>query len=147
MKVILLQDIKGTGKKGEIINTSDGHARNYLFPRNMAKEASESNLRELDHQKASMDKRKQQELEAAQELGKQLEAITLTIKSKAGEGGKLFGAITSKEVVDILDKKHGFKVDKKKVTLEAIKSLGSTKADIKLHQKVTASVKINVEAE
>lgn len=147
MKVILLQDIKGTGKKGDVINTSDGHARNYLFPRNLAKEATDSNVRELEHQKASMDKRKQHELEEAQELGKKIEEITLTIKSKAGEHGKLFGAITSKEVAEILDKKHGIKVDKKKITLDTIKSIGSTKADIKIHPKVVAQVKINIEAE
>lgn len=147
MKVILLQDIKGTGKKGDIINTSDGHARNYLFPRGLAKEASDSNIRELSHQKLSEDKRKAAELAAAQELAKTIEALNVVIKSKAGEGGRLFGAITSKEISEVLDSKHGIKVDKKKISLTSIKSVGVMDVEIKLHQKVNAKLKVNVEAE
>jgi large subunit ribosomal protein L9 len=147
MKVILLKDIKGTGKKGDVINASDGHARNYLLPRGLAKEATDSSIRELSHQKSSEDKRKQDELEAAQELGKRIEELSVTVRTKAGEGGKLFGAVTSKEVAELLEKSHGIKVDKKKITLAPIKYVGTTTAEIKLHQKVTVKMSVIVQGE
>jgi large subunit ribosomal protein L9 len=147
MKVILLKDIKGTGKKGDVINASDGHARNYLLPRGLAKEATDSTIRELSHQKASEDKRKQEELDEAKAVAAKIEEITLKVKSKAGEGGKLFGSITSKEIADLLQKQYAIKVDKKKMTLEPIKALGYTKAEVKVHPQVTATLKISVEAE
>lgn len=144
MKVILLKDIKGTGKKGQVIEASDGHARNYLFPRGLAKPATDSSVRELEHQKASADKRKEKELEEAKTLGKQLESISLKFAVKTGEGGKLFGAITSKDIAESLEKQHGIKVDKKKIELHPIKSLGTTHAEIKLTQGVHAQVKVEV---
>lgn len=144
MKVILLKDIKGTGKKGQIIEASDGHARNYLFPRGLAKPATDSSVRELEHQKASADKRKEKEIEEAKALAQQLEAISLKFAVKIGEGGKLFGSITTKDIAEAIEKNHGIKIDKKKIELATIKSAGTTQAEIKLMQGVQAKVKIEV---
>lgn len=144
MKVILLKDIKGTGKKGDVINTSDGHARNYLLPRGLAKEATEGNVSALQHQKASQDKKRQEELEAAQELGKKIESLTVKFQAKAGAGGKLFGSITNKDVAKMLNQQYSVKVDKKKIKMDQIKSLGVTNVQIKLHPKVTAELKVEV---
>lgn len=144
MKVILLKDIKGTGKKGQVIEASDGHARNYLFPRNLAKPATDSSVRELEHQKAAADKRKEKEIEEAKALAQQLEAISLKFAVKIGEGGKLFGSITTKDVAEAIEKNHGIKIDKKKIELATIKSAGTTQAEVKLMQGVHAKVKIEV---
>lgn len=145
MKVILLKDIKGTGKKGETIDVSDGHGRNFLIPRGLAKEASDANIREVAHQKASEQKRKEKELEEAQALAKHIEEIEVVIKSKSGEGGKLFGSITNKDVAELLEAQHKIKIDKKKIVIEnTIKTLGVTKADLKLHSQVTAHLKVHV---
>lgn len=144
MKVILLKDIKGTGKKGQVIDASDGHARNYLFPRGLAKPATDSSVRELEHQKASADKRKEKEVDEAKALAQQLEAISLKFAVKIGEGGKLFGSITTKDVAEALEKNHGIKIDKKKLELVPIKSVGTTQAEVKLTHGVHANVKIEV---
>jgi large subunit ribosomal protein L9 len=144
MKVILLKDIKGTGKKGQVIEASDGHARNYLFPRGLAKPATDSSVRELEHQKASADKRKEKELDESKALAQQLEAISLKFAVKIGEGGKLFGSITTKDVAEALEKQHGIKVDKKKLELVPVKSIGTTHAEVKLAHGVHANVKIEV---
>lgn len=145
MKVILLKDIKGTGKKGETIEVSDGHGRNFLIPRGLAKEASDANVRELAHQKASEQKRKDKELEDAQELAKKIGEISVIIKAKSGEGGKLFGSITNKDVAELLEAQHKIKIDKKKIAIDgAIKTLGVSTVDIKLHSQVTAHLKVQV---
>jgi large subunit ribosomal protein L9 len=144
MKVILLKDIKGTGKKDQVIEASDGHARNYLLPRGLAKLATESSVRELEHHKASADKRKDKETEIAKALAEKLEMLGVKFFVKVGEGGKLFGSITTKDVAEALEKEHGIKVDKKKIELVPIKSIGTTHAEIKIHQGVVAKLKVEV---
>jgi len=145
MKVILLKDLKGTGKKGDVINVSDGYARNFLFPKGVAKEASEGNLKILSEQKTSQKIKEEKEKEAAKELAKSMEELTVTLFSKAGEGGRLFGSITSKDIAENLKKKHGIDVDKRKILLdEPIKALGMSFVEIKLHQDVVAKLKVEV---
>ena len=144
MKVILLKDIKGTGKKGDIINASDGHARNYLFPRKLAKVATESSVKELEHHKESAKKRKEEELENAKQLANRIEEVEIEIKSKAGDSGKLFGSITNKDIAEILNNEHGFEIDKKKIVINSIKAIGTFTAEIKVYPKVVAKVKITV---
>ncbi|TCS80792.1 50S ribosomal protein L9 [Tepidibacillus fermentans] len=144
MKVIFLQDVKGQGKKGEIKEVSEGYARNFLFPRGLAKEATKGNIKELDAFKSSEQKRKAQELEQAKQLAKNLEEITVTIPSKAGEGGKLFGAVTSKQIAEQL-KQMKIQIDKRKILLdEPIRNLGYTNVSVKLHPEVTATIKVHV---
>lgn len=147
MKVILLKDVKGTGKKGDIITTSDGHARNYLIPRGIALEANDSNLRELDHQKANKKKKEDAALAEANALKDRIEKeVRIEIVASAGEGGKLFGAITNKDIAERLEQK-GFDIDKKRIVLDPIKTLGSYEAILKLHTGVNASLKIEVKGE
>lgn len=147
MKVILLKDVKGTGKKGDIINASDGHARNYLIPRGIALEANDSNLRELDHQKSNQKKKEDAALAEANDLKAKLEKnVRIQIKASAGEGGKLFGAITNKDIAEQLEK-HGFQIDKKRIAIDPIKHLGSYTAVVKLHTGVNADLKIEVDGE
>src|SRR5690606_26718351 len=126
MKVIFLQDVKGQGKKGEIKELSEGYVRNFLLPKNLVKIASDGNVKTLEAQKKSESKRKEQEKQDAVELGKKLEELNIQIKAKAGEGGRLFGAITSKQVAEALAS-HGYKIDKRKIELsDAIRTLGTT---------------------
>ncbi len=144
MRVILLKDIKGTGKKGDVVNASDGHARNYLLPRGLAKEATDGSVKEVQHQKESADKRKAAELAEAKALAEKISSLSIEFKSKAGEGGKLFGAITSKDVSELLEKTHGIKVDKKKIEIGNIKAIGTFTAELKVYQGVTAKLTVVV---
>ena len=145
MNVILLKDIKGTGKKGEVIKVSDGYARNYLFPKNLATEANNNNLKVLNEKKKSQEIKEQKEYEAAVELGKKMEELNITIYSKAGEGGRLFGSITAKDIADELKKKHEIMIDKRKISLdEPIRVLGSRFVEMKIHQKVTTKIRVDV---
>lgn len=145
MKVILLKDVKGTGKKGDVVNASDGHARNFLIPRGLAKVATESTISTLKHQKASEDKRKAEELQEAKELAARIGELEIKIVSKAGEGGKLFGSITSKEIAEKLNKECDLKIDKRKILMDgAIKALGTTTLDIKIYPSVVAKLKVTV---
>lgn len=145
MKVILLKDVKGTGKKGDIINASDGHARNYLIPRGLAKEATDSSISTLKHQQASEKKRKAEELEAAKVLATKIGEMEVKIVSKAGEGGKLFGSITSKDITERLQKDFDLKIDKRKISMDGgIKTLGTTTIDIKVYPSVVAKLKVTV---
>jgi large subunit ribosomal protein L9 len=145
MNVILLKDIKGTGKKGEVIKVSDGYARNYLFPKNLATEANNNNLKVLNEKKKSQEIKEQKEYEAAVELGKKMEELNITIYSKAGEGGRLFGSITAKDIADELKKKHEIIIDKRKISLdEPIRALGSRFVEMKIHQKVTTKIRVDV---
>jgi large subunit ribosomal protein L9 len=147
MKVIFLQDVKGQGKKGEVKEVSEGYARNYLFPRGLATEASKGNLKTLEVRKQSEERRKQQEKEEAEKLGKRLEQMTVVIRAKAGEGGRLFGAITSKQVAEALAK-EGIEIDKRKIELEEpIRTLGVTKVPVKLHPQVRATLSVQVAEE
>jgi len=144
MKVIFLQDVKGQGKKGEVKEVSEGYARNYLFPRGLATEATKGNLKTLEVRKQSEERRKQQEKEEAEQLGKRLEQMTVVIRAKAGEGGRLFGAITSKQVAEALAK-EGIEIDKRKIELEEpIRALGVTKVPVRLHPQVRATISVQV---
>lgn len=145
MKVIFLKDVKGTAKKGELKEVSDGYARNFLIPKGVAKEATSGSINDLKQQKAAEDFKKQKEEEQAVELGNKLKTLSITIFSKAGDGGKLFGSITSKDIADRLKKEHSIEVDKRKILLEDhIKSLGSHIVPIKLHTNVTSEIRVDV---
>ncbi len=145
MKVILLQDIKGVGKKDEIITTSDGHARNYLFPKGLAKEATSNNLTTLNRVKAKEEEHKQELLEEARELKKILDELKVVMPVKTGEGGKLFGTITNKEIAHHLEQDHKIQIDKKKISLKTqIKSVGLFHVDVKLHPKVSSELSVEV---
>ena len=145
MKVILLKDIKGTGKKGDVINASDGHARNYLIPRGLAKEATDGNVKELEHQNASKVKREEDALAGAKKLAEDISKLEITFKTKAGEGGRLFGSITNKDISDLIKTNHKLDIDKKKIVLDQpIRTLGTTNVTIKVYPKVTAQIKVHV---
>ena len=145
MKVILLEDVKKLGKKGDLVDVSDGYARNFLFPRNLAKEATEGSLKQLKQVKDAIAKKKQKELEQAKELAKVLSNTTVTLKVKAGEQGKLFGSVTSKDISEALKKQYNIEVDRRKIELqEPIKSLGSYKVDIKLAPEVDAKLSVKI---
>ena len=145
MKVILLQDVKSLGKKGEIVNVSDGYARNYVLPKKFGVEANSANMNDLKLQKANADKVAQEQLEAAQELAKVLETKEVVVRMKSGEGGKTFGSISSKEIATAAKEQCALELDKKKIQLpEAIKSLGVYEVNVKLHTKVTGKLKVKV---
>ena len=145
MKVILLDNIKGVGKKDEVINASDGYARNYLIPKKLAVEANAENMTKLNNKKEAASYRKDLEKQSAEELAKKLKGILLKIKVKAGENGKIFGGVTAKEISDNLKSQYNFEVDKKKIELkETIKTLGSFNVSIKLFEGVIANLKVEV---
>lgn len=145
MKVILLQDVKSLGKKGEIVNVSDGYARNFVLPRKLGVEANSSNMNDLKLQKANADKVAQEQLEKAKELAVQLETKEVVLAMKAGEGGRAFGSVSSKEIAAAAKSQCGLEIDKKKIQLpEAIKALGVYEVNIKLHSKVTGKLKVKV---
>ncbi len=145
MKVILLQNIKGTGKKGEIKEVAEGYARNYLIPRKMAVPATEGNVNALKDRKKRQEKRKERELNEAKALAGKLNGLRVTLSVKAGQGGRIFGSITSKQIGQALKKNHQLNVDKKKIQLsEPIRSLGVTQVPVKLHQEVTATLFVQV---
>jgi len=145
MQVILLQDVKSLGKKGEIVNVSDGYARNYILPKKLGLEANAKNLNDLKLQKAAEEKRQKELLKEAQELGKQLESKTLEVKIKTGEGGRTFGSISSKEIAGALKTQYGLDIDKKKLQLpEPLKTIGTHIVPVKLHPQVTAELKVKV---
>ncbi len=145
MKVILLKDVKGLGKAGELVNAKDGYARNFLIPRKLAVEATEANLKKWEEEMAEKRKKEQAEYEKAMELKKKIESISVNIKSKAGEGGRLFGSITSKDIAQALKKQHKIDVDRKKIEMDNnIKTLGTTDVKIRVYPEVTATLKVNV---
>jgi large subunit ribosomal protein L9 len=147
MKVIFLQDVKGKGKKGEVKNVSEGYARNFLFPKNLASEATPGALATLKGQQKSEEKKQQSQLEEAEALKGKLAEMTITIKTKTGEGGRVFGSVTSKQIADGL-KDQGIKIDKRKIELpEPIKTLGYTNVPVKVHSQVTATIKVHVTEE
>ena len=148
MKVILLEDIKGVGKKDEVINASDGYARNFLLPKKKAVEANTDNLTKLKAKQGAAAHRKEMELEEAKKAAERMKTITLQIKAKAGENGKIFGGVTPKEIAEELKKQCNIEVDKKKINLsETIKALGNYLVDIKLYEGVSAKLAISVIAE
>ena len=145
MKVILLQDVKKLGKKGDVINASDGYARNFLFPKNLAVEANAENMSKLKAKQDSNAFKKLQEKEEAQRIADKLSKILLKIKVKAGANGKIFGGVSSKEIAENLEKQYQIKVDKKKIDLkDAIKTLGTFNIDIKLFDGVVGKIKIDI---
>ena len=147
MKVILMQDIKGVGKKDEIINANDGYARNFLFPKKLAVEANSSNMAKLKGKQDSANFKKEQEKEAANKIKEKLSKIELKITVKAGENGKIFGSITSKEIATELEKQYNIEIDKKKILLkEAIKETGILNVEIKLYEGIIGKLKINITA-
>ncbi len=145
MKIILLQDEKKLGKKGDIIEASEGYARNYILPKKIGVEATPKNLNDLKLQKANADKIAQENLDAARELAAELETKQVIVKIKAGEGGRTFGSVSTKEIAVALKEQHGIEIDKKKINLpEALKNFGSYEVTVKLHPKVTAKLVVKV---
>ncbi|MBM7585099.1 large subunit ribosomal protein L9 [Bacillus pakistanensis] len=148
MKVIFLKDVKGKGKKGEVKNVADGYAHNFLIKQGLAVEANHSNVSQLEGQKKKEQKLAQEELEEAKQLKEKLEGLTIEMKAKAGEGGRLFGSITSKQIAETLKKNHKIKIDKRKIEMnDAIRALGYTNVPVKLHSDVTATLKVHVTEE
>ena len=148
MIVILNRDVKGTGKAGDIVKVSDGYARNMLIPKGYAKEATEGNVRNLEKQKALAAEKKAEEKAAAQALAEKINAASVTIKTKAGEGGRIFGSITSKDIADALADQKKLAVDKKKIQLDnPFKQSGEMTVDIRLYPEVMAKLKVTVTAE
>lgn len=146
MEVILLEDVKNVGKKGEVVKVNDGFARNVLIKKKQAMEATGKNLNDLKLKKANDDKIAAENLEAAKELGKKIEEASITIAIKLGEGGKTFGSVSSKEIAEEVKAQLGYDVDKKKVQLkDAIKTVGEHDVKIKLHPQVTTTLKVKVE--
>lgn len=145
MKIILLQDEKKLGKKGEIIEANDGYARNYILPKKIGVEATPKNLNDLKLQKANDEKVAQQQLDAAKEMAALLETKQVVVKMKAGEGGKAFGSVSSKEIVAEFKAQHGIELDKKKIILaDSIKNFGNYEVAIKLHPQVTGKFTVKV---
>jgi large subunit ribosomal protein L9 len=148
MKVILLQDVKSLGKKGDTIEVNDGYARNYILPKKIGVEANGANMNDLKLQKANQAKVEKEQLEAAKELGARIEKLSVTVGIKVGEGGRAFGAVTGKEIAKALSDQHNITVDKKKIILsDSLKSVGEFDVPIKLHTQVTAELKVHVEPE
>ncbi|MFC5469392.1 50S ribosomal protein L9 [Cohnella suwonensis] len=145
MKVIFLQDVKGQGKKGEIKEVSEGYARNFLLPKGVVQLATEGAKKTLTQQVASAQKKKDKEKEDAQALAAKLSEMTVTIKAKAGEGGRLFGAITSKQIAEGLEASHKIAVDKRKIELDdPIRTLGVTKVTVKLYPDVKGTLNVKI---
>lgn len=144
MKVVLLQDVKGKGKKGELCNVSDGYARNFLFPKKLAVEADNTALNELKNREESAAHHKKEEIAAAKETAARLDGKTISITAKAGAGGKLFGSVTSKEIAAEIKAKLGIEIDRKKMNVADIKNFGEYTAEIKLYQGVTAKITVKV---
>lgn len=148
MKVVLLQDVKSLGKKDEIVNVSDGYARNYLFPKNLAAEATSGKLNEISEKKKALANKKKKEQEEAKALAEKLNNKEVILKTKAGANGKLFGSITNKDIADMIKSQYKIEVDKKKVVLDdAIKTLGSHLVEIKIYPEITAKIKVMVTEE
>ncbi len=147
MEIILLQDVKALGKKGEIVKVSDGYARNFILPKKLGLEATKQNMYDLNMQKAAEEKRQKEILEEARAFGKKLEELTIKVSIKAGEGGKTFGSVSTKEIADAAKKQYNLDIDKKKLQLaDPIKNAGSYTVQVKLHPQVTAELKVKVEA-
>ena len=144
MKVVLLQDVKGLGKKGELVSTSDGYARNFLFPRKLAMEANSQAMSELKNREASEKHRIDTEIAAAKASAAKLEGKTVKLSAKAGANGKLFGSVTSKDVAAAIAKEYGLSLDKRKVVVEDIKAFGTYPVEVKLYNGISASLYVMV---
>lgn len=144
MKVVLIQDVKGLGKKGELVNTSDGYARNFLFPRKLAMEANSQAMSELKNREASEKHRIDTEIAAANANAAKIEGKTVKLAAKAGANGKLFGSVTSKDVAAAISKEYGIALDKRKVVVEDIKAFGTYPVEVKLYNGISASMYVRV---
>lgn len=144
MKVILTQDVKNLGKKGEMVTTTDGYARNFLFPRKLATEANAQAMTELKNREDSQNHKIKVEKEAATDAANKLSGKTVKITAKAGQGGRLFGSVTAKEVAETIKKDFGITVDKRKITVSDIKAFGTYKAQAKFYQGITADFSVMV---
>ena len=142
MKIILLADIKDVGKKGQVINASDGYARNFLFPRKLAEEATENNLHALNLKNEADRRKKLAEIEEAQKQADELKGKEVNIVGKCGENGRLFGSITSKDVADALNAKYNLNIDKKKIVVDTIRQLGTYEVEVKLYPEVSTKIKV-----
>ena len=144
MKVVLKQDVKGLGKKGELVNTSDGYARNFLFPKGLAVEANAQSLTELKNREQSAKYKIETEIAAAKKSAAELEGKTIVITAKAGANGKLFGSVTSKEIAEKVKAQFGIETDKRKIAVEDIKQFGTYQFEIKLYQGISAKLFVRV---
>ncbi|MBR6902914.1 MAG: 50S ribosomal protein L9 [Clostridia bacterium] len=145
MKVVLIEDVKSKGKKGDLINVPDGYARNFLFPKNLAVEADNAALSELKSRKDAAEHHKQEEIAAAQAVADKINGQTVTLKAKAGTSGRLFGSITSKEIADEINRVFSVNIEKKKLSITDIKNFGDYTADVKLYKGISAKVNVKVE--
>lgn len=145
MKVILLADVKGKGKAGDVVKVNDGYARNMLFPKGLAKEATAGNLKNLEHQKAIAAEQEAERKAEAEATAKNLADLTVKIETKAGDNGKLFGSITSADIADACKEQAGIEIDKKKIVLDApVKQAGNVEVQVKLYPEVTAKLKVEI---
>lgn len=144
MKVILKQDVKNLGKKGELVNASDGYARNYLFPRGLATEANASAMNDFNNKENAKKYHKQQEIDAAKADAAKLDGKTFKLTAKAGANGKLFGSVTAKDVSAVIKTDLGLDIDKRKISVEDIKQFGTYEAEIKVYQGVSAKIYVQV---
>jgi large subunit ribosomal protein L9 len=142
MKVILLKDIKGTGKKGDVINAADGYARNFLLPRKLAEQATDMSMHILNNQKEAERRKKLAEVEAAQQLAQELNGKEITLSVKSGESGRLFGSITGKDIADELNKLTNLNIDKKKIVVDTIRQLGTYDVEVKLYPEISTKIKV-----
>ena len=141
MKVVLLEDIKGSGKKGELINVSDGYARNYLFPRKLAKEANAQAMNELKNAEQAKEHKLQSEITAAKDAAAKIDGKSVKLSAKAGQGGRIFGSITAKEIAEEINRQFHVEIDKRKIELDMdIKAFGTYTCEVKLHSGVSAKV-------
>jgi large subunit ribosomal protein L9 len=144
MKVVLKQDVKGLGKKGELVNASDGYARNFLFPKNLAVEANAQNMTELKNREQAAKYKVETETAEAKKNAERMSGKTIAITAKAGQNGKLFGSVTAKEIAEKIEKEFGIKTDKRKITVEDIKQFGTYEFEIKLYTGVSAKLFVRV---
>lgn len=145
MKVILQQEVKKVGKKGDVLEVSEGYARNFLLPKGYAVEATATNLNAVNQQKRSEERKKQQAVDEANLMAAQLSKIEVTIPVKIGEGGKLFGSVTGKDIAEALKKDHNIDIDKRKIEVkEGIKGIGDYEAVIKVHPEITSKIKVHI---
>jgi large subunit ribosomal protein L9 len=144
MKVILLKDVKGIGKKGDVVNAADGYARNFLFPRKLAQEATDASMHILQNQKEAERRKKLAEIEAAQKLAGELKGKEIILTVKSGENGRLFGSITGKDIADELNRQTGLDIDKKKVVVDNIRQLGDYEVEVKLYPEISTKIKVTI---
>lgn len=145
MKLILQEEVKSLGKKGDVIEASEGYARNYLLPRKLAIPATDANINAVSQQKSAVSRKQQQQLDEARVMASQLSKVAVSVAVKIGEGGRLFGSVTAKDVADALLQEHGIEMDKRKIEVkDAIKALGTYPVVIKFHPEVSAQIQVKV---